>query len=280
MNLLQRISQSNDEELTAIINEEIKIANEASNKIGNLGFLNNGISNCIFKGFIPLDTRIKYSSHGVEDYSMQTTDFIYEFAEFIKKYNILNNASIVYNLEYFINRYFGVSNKISREAIFNDIAWQTTETDEEYFKALDNNKIGDLKGSGAAMCTERAAVAQQLLSICGFESYYCIGCVDLGDRQEPHCFNIVKRKNDYALLDYSVPVPSYKQNEKGVRYYPFVGTMSEEEFIDFASTGNIKSFEDYHMYEKEKVSNGKQRQYVVGQYEIEKDATSEIGHKK
>ena len=72
--------------------------------------------------------------------------------------------------------------------------------------------LHDLKGTGAAQCTERGALVQQVLSIFGTESYYCMECVDLGDRQEGHCFNIVKRKNDYALLDYSVPIVSYKED--------------------------------------------------------------------
>ena len=32
-------------------------------------------------------------------------------------------------------------------------------------------------------------------SLFGMEIYYCMGCVDLGDRQEAHCFNIVKKQN-------------------------------------------------------------------------------------
>lgn len=61
--------------------------------------------------------------------------------------------------------------------------------DEEYFEALENNKIGDLKGKGVAQCTERGAIAQQILSLFGTESYYCMVCVDLGSKQEGHCFN-------------------------------------------------------------------------------------------
>ena len=282
MDLLNKILESNEEDIKKIIEEEINQANENSNKIEYLGFLNDGTSNYIFKGFIPLDTRIKYSKMGAEDYGMQTTDFIYEFADFIKKNNISSRMSLIYNMEKFINRYFGIAtDNASRVEIFNNIAWENTETDEEYFNAIDNNKIGDLKGKNAAMCTERAAVAQQLLSLFGFESYYCMGCVDLGDRQEAHSFNIVKRKNDYAILDYSMPVSSYKLDGSSISYYPFVGLMSEEEFMDFASIGCIKSFDDYYMNERQKYLNGKQRRYVVGQYEIEKETTSEISsHKK
>ena len=74
---------------------------------------------------------------------MQTTDYMYEFAHFVKQYNINSKASLIHNLEYFINSYFGMPGKGDREQIFNEVAWNTTTTDEEFFAALENNKLGD-----------------------------------------------------------------------------------------------------------------------------------------
>ncbi len=266
-----------EEDVDSIIETAINEANSNAAKVEKLGFLNNGKSCSVFKGFIPLKTRIKYANLNMEDYGMESTDFIYEFAHFIKKYNINNKASLIHNLEYFVNSYFGFPGKVDRETIFNEIAWQTTTTDEEYFKALENNKLGDLKGKGAAQCTERGALVQQVLSIFDTESYYCMGCVDLNDKQEGHCFNIVKRKNDYALLDYSIPIASYKENGSVQAYYPFVGALTNEEFLDFVNNGVIKSFDDYYMNGKEYEKTGTQRMYIVGEYEIKKDNKSGIG---
>ena len=271
MDLFQKILECKEEDVDSIIETAINEANANAEKVEKLGFLDYGKSCSVFKGFIPLNTRIKYANLNIEDYGMESTDFIYEFAHFIKKYNINNKASLIHNLEYFVNNYFGFPGKIDRETIFNDIAWQTTTTDEEYFKALENNKLGDLKGKGAAQCTERGALVQQVLSIFGTESYYCMGCVDLGDRQEGHCFNIVKRKNDYALLDYSVPIVSYKEDGSVRAYYPFVGTLTNEEFLDFVNNGVIKSFDDYYMNGRQYEKAGTKRMYVVGKYEIEKE---------
>lgn len=271
MDLFQKILECKEEDVDSIIETAINEANANAEKVEKLGFLDYGKSCSVFKGFIPLNTRIKYANLNIEDYGMESTDFIYEFVHFIKKYNINNKASLIYNLEYFVNSYFGFPGKIDRETIFNDIAWQTTTTDEEYFKALENNKLGDLKGKGAAQCTERGALVQQILSIFGTESYYCMGCVDLGDRQEGHCFNIVKRKNDYALLDYSVPIVSYKEDGSVRAYYPFVGTLTNEEFLDFVNNGVIKSFDDYYMNGSQYEKAGTKRMYVVGKYEIEKE---------
>ena len=176
MELLERILNcSSDEEADLIITEEIKTANDSNTKVETLGFLNYEKSYNLFKGFISLDTRIKYANMNMETYGMSTTDFFYDFAHFVRKYNINNKGSMIHNLEYFINSYFGFPGKGDRETIFNDIAWQTTTTDEEYFAALENNKLGDLKGKGAAQCTERSAIAQQILSLFGTEIYYCMG---------------------------------------------------------------------------------------------------------
>ena len=271
MDLFQQILECKEEEIDKIIEEAINTADSNAEEVEKLGFLDYGKSVNVFKGFIPKKTRIKYENLAMEDYSMESTDYIYEFAHFIKKYNINSKVSLIHNLEFFINSYFGFPGKMDRKEVFNDIAWQTTNTDEEYFKALENNKLGDLKGKGAAQCTERAALAQQILSIFGFESYYCMGCVDRDNNQEGHCFNIVKRKNDYALLDYSMPVTSYNENDSVNAYYPFLGVLTNVEFMDFISEGIIKSFDEYYIKNKEKEKTGTQRMYIVGKYTIDKE---------
>lgn len=272
MDLLEKILNSKDEDIDEIIKNAIDEKNKGAEKVEQLGFLDYGKSNHLFKGFIPLDTRIKYSSMNIETYSMKTTDFMYEFAHFIKQYNISSKGNLIKNLEYFINSYFGMPGKIDREEIFADIAWNNTKTDEEYFEALENNQIGDLKKKGAAQCTERGALAQQILSLFNTETYYCMGCVDLGKKQEPHCFNIVKRKNDYALLDYSCPVTSFDKDGKPRALYPFVGTLSNEEFEEFITTGKIKNYKNYEFNELNgRIVIDSERLYVVGEYSIDKE---------
>lgn len=271
MELFQQILECKEEEVDELIESVINKINKNAEKVEKLGFQDHGKSKNVFKGFIPLNTRIKYANHNVEDYGMDTTDFIYEFAHFIRKYRINNKASLIHNLEYFVLNYFGFPGKTDRETIFNEIAWQTTTTDEDYFKALENNKIGDLKGKGAAQCTERSALVQQILSVFGIESYYCMGCVEVNDKEEAHCFNVVKRKNDYALLDYSLPITSYNQDSSVKAYYPFVGSLTNEEFLDFISNETIKSFDDYYINGNQREKIGTQRMYLVGKYEIEKE---------
>lgn len=275
--LKQIINCLSDEEVDKLISEAINYANENSTRVDQLGFLEDGKSRNFFKGFIPLNTRIKYMNHAIETYGMETTDFFYEFAHFIRKYNINNKGALIHILDYFINSYFGYPGKLKREEIFHDIAWQKTSTDEEFFAALANNKIGDLKGKGAAECTERSAVAEQILSLFGIEVYYCMGCVDLGDKQDAHCFNIVKRKNDYALLDYSIPVTLYNQDGSVRTFYPFVGELSNEEFAEFVERGILKTFKNYDFINgSEKRFLDSQRTYTIGAFEIKKENLSGI----
>lgn len=270
MDLLQKILNCNEEDIDTIMQQAIEEADSNSEKVEKLGFLDYGKSNNLFKGFIPLNTRIRYSSTSIEDYSMQTTDYMYEFAHFIKHYNINSKIPLINSLEYFINSYFGKPGKVDREQIFYDVAMNTTTTDKEFFAALENNKLGDLKHKGAAECTERSALAQQILSLFGIESYYCIGSADLGEHQERHCFNIVKGKNGYAVLDYSYPVESYSKEGAFKEYYPFVGTLSNEEFSEFTNNGNIKKFENYKIIEDKKITTSDERLYVVGAFKIDK----------
>ena len=271
MDLLKAILNCNTlEEIKEIITKAIAEANTNSTKIEQLGFLDYGKYISTFKGFIPLNTTIKYESMAITTYNMQTTDYFYEFALFIKKYNVTNKITLIYYLEKFINIYFGRPGQVDRNSVLSTKAWSNATNEDELFTALDNLQLGDFKGKNAAMCTERAALVQQILSLFNIESYYCLGCLDNSDHQEVHAFNIVKRKNDYALLDYSIPVASYKDN-KITNYYPFVGILSSAEFNDFLNNGTIKEFKDYDYYDgKQKYNDNKIRTYVVGELQIEK----------
>ena len=268
MDLLQRIIECSEDEVDSIIEKAIKEADANAEKVDRLGFLEYGKSKKVFKGFIPLKTRIKYCNIDITDYGMETTDFIYEFAHFIRKNKINDKKAMIFILEPFLNSYFGYPGQTDRDTIFNDIAWQTTTTDDEYFAALKKNKLGDLKGKGAAMCTERSALVQQILSIFGTETYYCMGYTVKCQNGEGHCFNIVKRENDYVLLDYSLVVESIRENGSFENYYPFMATLTNEEFLDFINNETFKSFDDYYYKNFKQVKTGTQRKYIIGKYKM------------
>lgn len=273
MDLLQKILDCKEEEVDAIVKQAIEDADAQSNKVEELS----PVFPRPFKGFIPLNARIKYIGLALESYNMQTTDFMYEFAHFIKKNNINSKGRLIYALELFINSYFGLPDRVHKERreqiFFTDIysKYSKTESDVDLFKALENNKIGDLKHKDAAQCTERAALAQQILSLFGTESYYCFGCLDIGKDQEGHAFNVIKRENDYAVLDYSCVVKSYNKENLLNAYFPFIGILSNEEFADFINNKKIKRFQNYEFFDNKSRPTTGERIYVVGEMSIDKE---------
>lgn len=277
MDLLEKIYNSTDEELTFVIDDAIKKAIENADKKERLGFFDGASATSkitAHKGFISPDTRIKYSNASMNSYSMKTTDYIYDFVKYVKKNKINDRGTLVKFVENYINHYFGVSDGIDmRDAYFNQIAFQTTETDDEYFEKLENLEIGDLKGKNIAMCTERAALAQNLLSLFGFEIYYCMGCINNNGQEEAHCFNIARAKDSFKLLDYSLPV-SICENAQVVDYAPFQEKINLDEIEDGLFNGISKDFSSYKYIKTpqgiKKENINELRTYSVGHLFFEK----------
>lgn len=276
MDLLDEINNCSLEQVDAIINKALNQIIQISEKGKRLGFSDGGLATSkikAHKGFITPDSRIKYSNLSMNSYSMATNDYFYEFAKFVKKNNVKSKGTLVKVVENFINQYFKVPSGIDkRDAYFYQVAFQTTTTDDEYFEKLENLQIGDLKGKGIAMCTERAALAQNLLSLFGFDIYYCMGCIDNNGKQESHCFNIARAKDTFMLLDYSVPVPVFK-DEKVVDYAPFQGSIEVSELEEVLVNGINKEFDSYAYVLTpngiKKVTTGETRTYNVGNMTFE-----------
>ena len=115
----------------------------------------------------------------------------------------------------------------------------------EYFEELENFDLSDLRGNGYAMCTERSAMAQNVLSLFGFNSYYCLGYMQHNDQVEGHCYNIVQVTNGYRIVDFSVPVLQYNQIHE--RVLPYFANMSNEDFEQFLTEDFCKKFADYEI---------------------------------
>jgi len=129
MNLLEQIQKcSTNDEIDKIIDNAIRKLDKNGKKIDMIGYDTFSTKNKVFK-------------LSIETYGMETTDFLYEFAHKLKKYNIDIKGNLIRYLETFIVQYFGVPKGISRENIFELKASQTTTTDEEYFEALEKMKL-------------------------------------------------------------------------------------------------------------------------------------------
>ena len=270
MSLLERINECSYEDINRIIDTELEKITRGCKKEKIIEFGENMGKVTVHKGFIHPDTRIRYSNYSMNSYSMKSKDFYYEFAKFVKDYHIKNKDDLVRYLESFINSYFGINRdgKDRRDDYFDSLAWNSTSSDEEYFKAIDNFEIGTLKHQNIAMCTDRAAMAENLLSLFGIDVLYCVGSIT-NENSECHAFNIGTGKNNYILLDYSLPVPVYK-NDKLSFYVPFQGNISNDEIDDVLNNKKVLSFNNYYyIYDDgkiKKVIEDSYREYVVGEF--------------
>ena len=104
-----------------------------------------------------------------------------------------------------------------------EISCAVIDTVNEYFNGFDNannrldyyasedypeyedNKISNLKGSGAAKCVERAAVSQNLLKSLGINSVYKTSGILQNDQKDIHSYNLIEFDNKYYIFDTSVP---------------------------------------------------------------------------
>ncbi len=74
----------------------------------------------------------------------------------------------------------------------------------EFEESIDN-KISNLKGEGAAMCVERAALAQNLLRSLGINSFYKSSGIIKDNKKEAHSYNLIEYNDNYYIFDTSIP---------------------------------------------------------------------------
>lgn len=156
-------------------------------------------------------------------------EYAYRFVEGLIKYNIHDIGPAMNYVYYFIRSYFGLEgDHKNREVLLSSNA-------DEY-------SISDLKGKNAAVCADRAAVAQNLFSILGMESYYIVGQIN----GENHAFNVVNYKGNYYLYDSSKDIPKY-ENGKIVNWLAYVKPISKEQ-LEALFNGEKITFEDGRIY--------------------------------
>lgn len=91
-------------------------------------------------------------------------------------------------------------------------------------------KVSDFKGKNAAMCVERAMVAQNLLKLLGINSYYKCSGILKNDNKEVHAYNVVEYDGKYYVLD--ATIPTVKDDEIS----PLVAEIPQEVFEELIKT--------------------------------------------
>lgn len=107
---------------------------------------------------------------------------------------------------------------------FDNIEKRMSYYYSEDFEESDNNKISDLKGTGAAMCVERAALSQNLLKSLGINSFFKTSGIVKDGNKEVHSYNLVEFNGSYYIFDSSIPNLISKQ------VHPLIAEIDRETF--------------------------------------------------
>lgn len=259
MDFLEYIKILTDEELELAIKDKIEFLeqisykqNEGTDTIGyELGYNpsiydlindSNDIDitiTCIYKGYIKKGLRMVYGiaedNYGVcsndgRYYYIDEDSYILDFCKYIRNKEVVDEFDLFKNIFSFMKDYFKYSvDNISRENMFKMIYSSNILS----YPLTNEHGFSWFKGRGNARCSERSLVAENILSIFGFESYIVIGREsDYDGIDTAHAFNFVKYKEKETneelntLIDFSIYASVFNINGEEVEKVPYVGFLN------------------------------------------------------
>ena len=286
-NILSTIINLSDNELEEYVKSLVDLCDESSIKNPVIGMQYYKYH----KGFIGFDTKVSYGSDYFYDYSMKDYEMYIDFFKSLKKQNgkqenldlnYLLNIIYSYVVKYFQSEKEILKNpniSIMRDQIvmnYLESIAKDPNDDEEWIKNKNELNISVFKGQGVAMCSERAALAQNLLSLFGIESYFCGGMVTKNELEncDGHAFNFIRFDGRNYILDFSLPVYLYEGNEK-VTCLPFISEISDNSSNELLKNKSLIPINNYHFEkvdgEMVKQIEDDERIYGVGMLEMKEE---------
>ena len=169
-----------------------------------------------YKGFIKNDVKIYFSMDFVHNacYSMANYDYIILFFKKVKELGIKNKLEVIRYLSSFMDEYLGKFSGVDQR--------------EQYLLQFNGNAtIECFKGKNLAACSERAAMANNLLEMIGIKSIYVTGTVN----NDQHAFNIIINNDKYYIVDTAFNCGLYDKENNLLGNVPFfqpLGNMNEQ----------------------------------------------------
>ena len=104
-----------------------------------------------------------------------------------------------YCIQQTVLKYFGdYSNIGERLSFFPD-------DEEVYYYKRECGRVSDIAHKNAAMCVERAMLAQNLLKELGFDSTFKLSAFKNNGKDDAHAYNIVRADDKNYLFDVTIP---------------------------------------------------------------------------
>lgn len=180
------------------------------------------------KGFISPETEVKgkimYDGFHLDDPEIYTAliDGLKELKSAPGWKELDIKALAIPAVNYAVSKYFG-SYEISSE--------QEKQNAAHYVDLESPCSVKEMKGRGIAVCAERAATAQNLLTFLGLESQLAMADCKLDPNQEegPHAYNIVTGPNGHFIFDPTNPVVNEGADGQPI-YQPATYKISNEQY--------------------------------------------------
>ncbi len=138
---------------------------------------------------------------------------------------------------YTVAKYFG-----------NFVGYQDTDAKNREFymdkttTESDSVSIKELEGKGIAVCAEKAALSQNLLSFMGIDSTLVFSdkCQFDGEKEGLHAFNIVHTENGFFIFDPTNPEQHRDAEGKLANYLPNFYPISNEQYQSLQESGTVE----------------------------------------
>ena len=194
-------------------------------------------------GFIPNDVKVVTDKRGCYNkgcyYYLNDRKYLYDFAKFIKGEKIKDEAAFVAYVYLYMHYYFeNIFNPMDREVVNGLLLNQN----DIYYPPVKEHDISDFKFKGSAKCSELSVMAQNIMSIFGYNSLIVF--------DESHAYNIFyQSKDDAYILDYHNCFKFYNHNLDLVKEVPFMAKIdnyNDDILEDLLYQGGRVEFDDVY----------------------------------
>lgn len=218
-------------------------------------------------GYVPKGTKVVFGCNtsdngmvfnGGEYYVVDDEEYVYEFCKSIKDADVRSDEELLEFILVFLNGYLGGNGNQTRAEMFRLIM----KPDCTYYDSIREHKLSDFKGKGNALCTEYAIMANNILTVFGFDSTIVLGELKIGDNEvQDHAFNIVSyTDNEYnrndMLVDFSASIDVYDFSYNRIGDVPYIIDLADVDdnfFERFYYNEKHLRFDDYYYVSEDNI---------------------------
>lgn len=277
--IIDKIFDLRDEDVENWVNERIETLEQTSTetmqklnpfaaKVKRNDLKDDITANTEINGFLTKNVEISKDFYST-GFVLDDTSFYKMIVQHIKnsdKNLISNNTYIMHLIQRTINDYFGVTATQQRRlSVYNS----SVSIDEDGLPSDKPFSVKKFKQNNSGCCSERSAVAQNILSFLGYDTSMIYGYVlsEHSGKNEAHVYNCISLPNgNGVLIDFTNPI-----FRNGRYYRPSIHKVDSEKLKKFTrGNGEIEVF-----HKTIRTVNGKDEEeleaWVYGSSEIEKE---------